>query len=379
MRNLAAGLGIARNRAAASKREVPPSAFTLGNFRLHVDSIKVEERPLTLSGDLSPWAYIASWENELPVHAAVGSGLRIEAELAVEAGRLELGVVAADFSTFIDRVELGQGQHRVVLEAPDAAAARAVVLRNREDAASVGIVLGRLGGHLVDKGKARERGFLAKSAVEDLREKIGRDNPVVIDVGANVGDMVARFLEAFPRATVLAMEPHPQTFDRLRHRFAAMAQVRPRNAGVSGKGGTATLHAFTNPAINALSPVAAGAGQLMDGQIEPLAQVPVTLQTLGDILREEKLEAVDILKLDTQGHEAEILAGALEELSSGKVRYVLTELIFSSLYKEQSRAGDVISILERCGFKLFDFYDFVYHEDQGLKWGDALFEFVGPR
>ena len=106
------------------------------------------------------------------------------------------------------------------------------------------------------------------------------------------------------------------------------------------------------------------------------AAVEVELQSLRQFCANEGLERIDILKLDTQGHELEILQGERELLRSGKVRFILVELLFSPLYATQARAGEVIGLLESCGFKLFDFYDFVYDERIGLKWGDALLEFA---
>ena len=137
------------------------------------------------------------------------------------------------------------------------------------------------------------------------------------------------------------------------------------------------MYAYTNPALNALSPATPAAAHLMDGGIASAGEVVTRVQTLPEFLDQEQLPRVDVLKLDTQGHEAEILGAAFEELKSGRIRFVLSELIFSSLYENQGSGGKVIALMEGSGFKLFDFYNFVYDPQSGLKWGDALFEFVG--
>ena len=332
---------------------------------------------MTFASPGHPWSFVASWDNLLPVHSAIGSGVRVEASLEVTAGELELGFVAADQRTFTDKVELDRGRHRVVLQTPEATAALALVLRNRANGVAARVVVSSIDSFLDRRAGARQRGFLAKDAMEDLKDKLQCRDPRIVDVGANVGDTVERFLGVFPEARILALEPHPESFERLRLRFANRATVDVRNLALGNHGGQATMYSYTNSAINALSPVASDAIPLLDGQVVPTSRVTVPLTTLPDFLRREGLDQIDILKLDTQGHELEIIRSAAREMAAGKVKYVLTELIFASLYADQARSGEVISTLEQCGFKLFDFYDFVYHPEHGLKWGDALFAFVG--
>jgi len=339
--------------------------------------MKVQDRPLTFSGAATPWSYIATWDNQLPVHAAIGSGLRVEAELEVVAGRVELGILAPDQSTFFDKAELHQGRHSVVLQAPDANAAAALVLRSGPSAIASTVAFRKLGGLPVARAAAKERGFLVKSAMQDLTGWLGGRDPCIVDVGANVGDTVDRFLKAFPEASIWAIEPHPETFELLRRRFGGTPRIHLRNIAMGERSSQATMFSYTNSAINALSPISTRAVPLLDGQVVPTASVSVSVRSMADFVIDENLDQIDILKLDTQGHELEILTGAADLLSSGKIRYVLTELTFAMLYERQSRSGEVIAALERCGFKLFDFYDFVYDPAQGLKWGDALFAFAG--
>jgi hypothetical protein len=112
-------------------------------------------------------------------------------------------------------------------------------------------------------------------------------------------------------------------------------------------------------------------------KLDSTGEISVPVQSLADLLAQEAWNKVDVLKLDTQGHEVEILGSAMNELRGGHVRFVLAEPIFALLYERQSRTSDAIALLEPCGLKLFDFYDFVYDDARGIKWGDALFEFVG--
>lgn len=347
------------------------ASFELGTFTLHGDTQFETGRPLRFRGSGRAWSYLVSWENHSPIHQATNRGLKVELDVCVRSGRLEAGLLAGDLESFVDRVELADGPQRVVLEAPLATSAAALVVRCREDGPASFDVSG-VSSRGIAKSLVKERGFFRKSVTDDLAARVKTARPIIVDVGANKGDTVAHFMAAFPAAEIWALEPHPETFAAMAGRFAGRPQVHPHRLALSSRSGTATMHSYTNAAINSLSPVAAGA--LMDGAVVASPTVEVELQSLTEFCARAGIERVDILKLDTQGHELDILHSGREFLASGKVDFVLAELLFSPLYASQAKAGEVIGLLEGCGFKLFDFYDFIYDEERGLKWGDALFE-----
>ena len=362
-------------RRPMGAEDTETDGFELGRYTLHGDTRTAIERPPRFTASTQAWSYLASWPNQWPVGRAINRGLKVEVDVRLLAGRAEVGLVAGDRETFVSRAELADGAQKVVLEAPDATAVAALVIRSSAEG-SVAVDVVGLASTMTATAKVRERGFLNKNATDDLVARLAGPTPVIVDVGANKGDTVARFIETFPTAEVWALEPHPDTFAGMAQRFAGSPRVRPRRLALSSRAGTSTMHSYTNAAINALSPIAQGAEELIDGSVVASAAVEVELQSLRQFCANEGLEQIDILKLDTQGHELEILQGERELLRSGKVRFILVELLFSPLYATQARAGEVIGLLESCGFKLFDFYDFVYDERSGLKWGDALLEFA---
>ena len=76
----------------------------------------------------------------------------------------------------------------------------------------------------------------------DLVIPISRDD-IVIDAGANVGDITSRC--ARTGATVHAFEPHPACYAILKKRFAAVQKVHVHNAGVMDRECTLALSAPT--------------------------------------------------------------------------------------------------------------------------------------
>ena len=60
----------------------------------------------------------------------------------------------------------------------------------------------------------------------------GVPRPVMLDVGANTGQTIARFRRRFPQAVVHAFEPSPTTFATLRAGHEGVPGVHLWNVGV---------------------------------------------------------------------------------------------------------------------------------------------------
>lgn len=331
----------------------------------------------TLVGAASAWDFVASCPNRYPVHVAISSGLHLDLEVEVRAGKLDVVLLASDGKTVIDSAALVIGRSRVTLKAPRAVDVEALVVRSLENSL-LDVEIFAIESSLRRVPSSTARGFLAKDAIADLRERLGSDQAVIVDVGANRGDTIAAFLLRFPEARIWALEPHPRTFDAMASRFSEDGRVKPLKIALSAARGQSIMHSYSNAAINSLSPVAVGGERLIDGPVTAEAPVFIDHLPLDEFLKVEGLESVDILKLDTQGHEFEILQGHSELLRRGCVKFILAELLFSPLYADQAKAGQVVYFLESCGFRVLDFYDFVYETGSGLKWGDALFVFDEP-
>ncbi len=350
--------------------------FSLRNFSAYRGEVANFSRLPHVRGEVQAWTYLVAWNNSWPIYQIGEGGLCLDLDVDAQAGELEFGLLAADGKTFVSSAGVGQGKSHITLEASRGLDVSRLVLRNRRDG-QVDIRIIRLSSRITAGGRTVERGFFAKNAMDDLVGRLACSQVTIIDVGANRGDTVAAFRDRFPEARIWALEPHPATFAGMASRFADDARVHPRNLALSDRRGRSLLHTYSNAAINSLSPVADGSAELIEGAVAGDGSISIDHLSLSDFWDDEGLSKVDILKLDTQGHELTILEGNDDLLRSGRIKYILAELLFAPLYTQQGRAGRIISLLETCGYQVFDFYDFVYNERAGLKWGDALFVFVG--
>ncbi|MDW8325828.1 MAG: FkbM family methyltransferase [Anaerolineales bacterium] len=147
--------------------------------------------------------------------------------------------------------------------------------------------------------------------------------PVVLDIGANVGNYASRIKTLSPQAVIYAFEPHPRTFAVLaaeaeRHGFTAL------NVGCGDAAGQAQL--FDYAASDAGSSHASLYRDVIE-RIHRSASVawPVTITTIDRFLQEVGLTHVDLIKIDTEGHELAVLQGARQAIAAGQIDIVQFE------------------------------------------------------
>ena len=188
------------------------------------------------------------------------------------------------------------------------------------------------------------------------------------DVVANIGQTSRAALARFPEASVIAFEPFPASFDKLAmladrrfaaHRLALGDVDGPVALFVYGS----LLNSVTN---NARSPSRSAK------ILRPL-QIPSRGST---ILHGAGIAAIDVLKIDTEGHELAVLHGADKMLSEGRVRFVYAE--FNDLAPKPGTAGGaylpLAQYLADRGFSFVATYiDQVVAEDELFVAANGLF------
>jgi FkbM family methyltransferase len=147
--------------------------------------------------------------------------------------------------------------------------------------------------------------------------------PVIVDVGANTGDYAAAVLARAPRARVLAFEPHPATFARLNRRAAATG-FTAYNLALGAEPGHLELYDYDGSEGTQHASLYREVISTIHHGGEPLA-THVEVATLDDQLRREGVTHVDLLKIDTEGHELAVLQGAGELLAAGAIAAVVFE------------------------------------------------------
>lgn len=213
----------------------------------------------------------------------------------------------------------------------------------------------------------RDRDAVGADAYWDINRNLGGNvKPLVIDVGANTGQTIARLLEIVPQAIIHSFEPSPSVFAELTARYGGYSNVKLWNCGCGSKTGSFVLHENQHSDLSSfLLP-----GKICWGSVTKSVEVPVV--SLDDWADQNQIDAVDILKSDTQGFDLEVLKGASRLFSQGRIRIVLCEVNFLPLYTGMGRFEDLYGFLVDHGFAMVSIYKPKYHNGL-MRDADMLF------
>ena len=170
----------------------------------------------------------------------------------------------------------------------------------------------------------------------------------VIDVGANVGQYAAQLRKLGYAGWIHSYEPLPEAFARLQARARPDPKWRVFQLAVGDSADPVTLHIAGNSESSSILDMA----QLhLDAAPASrfVASVTVPSTTLDSILSELPAQPT-LLKIDTQGYEGRVLAGAARSLN--KIELLEIELSFFEVYVGQPLFRQIDSLLLAADFEL---------------------------
>jgi FkbM family methyltransferase len=176
---------------------------------------------------------------------------------------------------------------------------------------------------------------------EHLIRRLARHKPALcVDVGANKGDYTARLL-ALTDTKVIAFEPLPAAFRQLRALESAFpGRLYAINKGVGDRNSHLDLHYGDDDSeFASLSSEVSEIGYVGQHNINSMKVEVTTLDSYFagavDVHRGE----IDLLKIDTEGYEYEVLAGAADTLKRLRPKFVQIEYNWHQLFRKQSLHG----------------------------------------
>ncbi|HQQ93903.1 MAG TPA: FkbM family methyltransferase [Bacteroidia bacterium] len=170
----------------------------------------------------------------------------------------------------------------------------------------------------------------------------------VVDVGAHIGlmSLIASQL-CGARGKVIAIEPSPFTFNLLKRMIElnpGYAPVTPIQAAVSNKTSLMDFYVSADPASNSNS--------LVEKHHLKRNKVQVKCLTLDAVVNENRLNQVDLVKIDAEGSELDVLRGMNETLGRFKPQIILA--IHPRLIRNNGQNPlDIFKLITRLGYEAY--------------------------
>lgn len=182
--------------------------------------------------------------------------------------------------------------------------------------------------------------------------KIGKG--VIFDVGANIGSYSKSLRRLNENVEIFSFEPHPLTFQKLLENTENL-DIKTFNVGVGSAKGVLSLYDYADKDGSSHASLykevieVIHKGQAIEHEIGIIA--------LDELVNEYAIERVHLLKIDTEGHELEVLKGFDQFIKWNKVDLIHFEF-------------NEMNIASRIFFK--DFWEFLPNYDFYRMLSDGL-------
>ncbi len=179
--------------------------------------------------------------------------------------------------------------------------------------------------------------FHQQRIIRTLKREVSNLNNF-IDVGAYKGTYTDLILNNYKPKKILMFEPQEEIFEFLKKKYNENKEIFLFNKALSNEIKLARFnfnkHNLTS-SLSSLDPEnsylklkAKLFGTTSKGMITDTKTIQTT--TLFSILEKENIEDIDFLKIDTEGHELEVLQGMKEKIN--KVKHILVEFHIDEIY-----------------------------------------------
>ena len=179
-------------------------------------------------------------------------------------------------------------------------------------------------------------------------QAIGFTPKHIVDIGANHGNWTREALIYFPESSYTLVEPQ----ERLKKYFQDLLDTNPKIKYFQvGAGQTNGTFKFT---IVDRDDSCTFRIQEEEAELQGFDQIEIPVITLNDLIKINKLETPDIIKIDAEGLDLEVLKGASDFFGKTEV-FMVEAALFNKEFDNSFLK--TINLMDQNGYNLFDITD----------------------
>ena len=171
------------------------------------------------------------------------------------------------------------------------------------------------------------------------------ESSLIIDCGANIGDISALFLNK--NASVIAFEPDPLAFNLLQKRFEGNKKMECINKAVDHRSGRARFYFHTSRHQNNNSAYTVSSSLIQD-KININSDNSIEIETVDlDSFICKLIKPVDILKMDVEGAEINILKKLIQNETYKEIGLILVETHENKIPDHKEKVEELKAIIRK--------------------------------
>jgi FkbM family methyltransferase len=193
----------------------------------------------------------------------------------------------------------------------------------------------------------------------------------VLDIGANEGQFAEMARRVFPGAIIYSFEPLRDCHAILEEKSASLQPMRCFRCALGKEAGTAMIHHNDFSPSSSLLPMGSRHREAFPHTRNAILEA-ITIRLLDDVAPELTLVTPILMKVDVQGFELDVLAGAVHTLP--RIDTIIVETSFVELYEGQPLFQEIADFLRARGFTYMGNLEQVTDPSNGaILQADAIF------
>jgi FkbM family methyltransferase len=182
----------------------------------------------------------------------------------------------------------------------------------------------------------------------------------ILDIGANRGLWTREAVKFFPDARYTLVEPQDYLKSHIQDLLDRGCKIQWINAGASDRSGTLP---FTITNCDGSCSFAYTAGQALASGFQ---QILVPIKTVNEIVAAVGADPPDMVKIDAEGLDLKVLAGASDLL--GRAEIFLVEAVLRGGGSYENSFPEVIAFMVNAGYLLVEITDLNRSPKYGVLW-----------
>jgi FkbM family methyltransferase len=178
----------------------------------------------------------------------------------------------------------------------------------------------------------------------------------IVDVGANRGFWTRKALLYFPEAHYTLVEPQDHLKVHVQDLLDRGCKIKWINAGVADKSGTLPFTISYRDDSSTFDPVQTEAGA---------PRIPIPVMTLDEIVSAVIAPPPEIVKIDAEGYDLKILAGASDLLGKTDIFFVEVTICCEG---HENTIARVVRTMDEAGYHVIDITDINRSPKYGVLW-----------
>lgn len=200
-----------------------------------------------------------------------------------------------------------------------------------------------------------------------LSKRITFDLDTIFDVGANKGQFASELYRYYPKSKFYCFEPFPETFFKLKknlsisnfHHFQLAMGDTKEIVNVSQND---NKRSDTNSLVN------------VDLDFNSADQIDIQVVTLDHFVQENRIQEIDLLKIDAEGFDLKVLHGSDVSLKKGLIKLIYVECGLDPSNHYHVFFPEILNYLNSLNYVFIGFFQTDIRKiDRKIHFSNALF------